>query len=181
MTTSEIESISSEPVVLTLSSGLRVRVERLRTRQLMKLLKVVSTGAGPLLGSVDFQQDTESVLAELLGITILAVPEAEDEVINFVRSLLSPASLIQDPKTPQEQEANGNEMRLFQEETANPDLDDLVTIIETVYRVEGPHLASLGKRLSTLLNLQTRAAAQGTSKRRGGSRRSANASIQTAS
>ena len=69
MTTESIETevLLSEPTPLTLSSELGVFVERLRTRQLMKLLKILTHGAGEALGDLLSEGTEGAVAARLLG------------------------------------------------------------------------------------------------------------------
>ena len=64
---SETDVLLAEPTPLVLSSGLGVYVERLRTRQLMKLLKILTHGAGEALGDLLSEGTEGDVAARLLG------------------------------------------------------------------------------------------------------------------
>ena len=43
------------------------------------------------------------------------------------------------------------ERLLLRAELRDPELDDLITIVEEVVKIEGPHILALGKRLAALL------------------------------
>lgn len=159
MTTSKIETetdvIEAEPTALVLSSGLPVEVERLRTRQTMRLLKILTRGAGFALSDLSQARvDGDGFMETFLLTVVLAIPEAEEETVAFVRSMVTPVGLIDDPRTQAEHEVNANLIARVDAEFENPDLDDLVAVLERVVRVEGPHLQALGKRLAVLLKAQ---------------------------
>jgi hypothetical protein len=150
--TTEVEAILLEPQSVTLASGTEVRVLRLKTRQLMKLMRILTTGAGTALAEIQFDADTPTdvIVPQLIALVAFSIPEAEEETIDFVRSMVEPANLIHDPRSKPEHEVNADLLSALDAELNNPELDDLMSIIETVAKVEGPHLASLGKRLGAL-------------------------------
>ena len=153
----DLDTLASEPSFLTLESGFEVNVVRLKTRQLFKLLKVITRGVGPVLSNLSFSQETstEEFTSTLLTAVLLAIPEAEDESIEFIRGMVEPANLIERPKSKPEKEVNaGLELELDDALTDNPELEDTVAIIERVIRVEAPHIQALGKRLAVLLRAQ---------------------------
>jgi len=161
MTTSEIDLLTSEPQTLTLVSGTEVRVLRLKTRQLMKLMRILTTGAGSALANVQLGDDStpEQITTQLLAMLAFSIPEAEDETIDFIWSMVEPAKLITDPKSKPEHEVNEGLMENLRAEMTNPELDDLMTVIEAVVTIEGPHLASLGKRLGALFTMAQKVSA----------------------
>lgn len=182
--TTEMDVLDSAPAEVTLSSGRKVRVERLRTRQTMRLMKILTRGAGDALGTIDFSAGAEEAGPALLAAVIFSIPEAEDETIDFVRSMISPADLITDPRSKPEREVNESLQASLDDEFDNPDLDDLVTVLEKVIAVEAPHLVALGKRLAALLKVARQTTApeeKATKKRSGSSRSGSRASTPTAS
>jgi hypothetical protein len=106
----DIDTLASEPVPITLESGTEILIERLKTRQLMRLLKIVTTGAGDVLTELKFSadMDTAEFTGQLLGAVILSIPEAEDETIDFLKTMVLPKGLIADPKSKPEREINAD-------------------------------------------------------------------------
>jgi hypothetical protein len=86
----------------------------------------------------------EQFTTMLVGVLLFSIPEAENETIEFVYSMVEPVELtgnkkLDDPKY----EALAKELQ-------NPELDDLVTILETIARQEAADLRALGKRLMAI-------------------------------
>lgn len=151
----EIDTLDPQPTPLALASGTKIEVERLRTRQLMKLLRILTRGAGDLLGSlsIDAETSTEEFAGQLIGAVVISIPEAEDETIEFIQAMVSPLGLVP-VRTKGDREYNAKIGEALYEELQNPELDDLVTIIEQVVRNEAEHILALGKRLAVLLRAQ---------------------------
>ena len=152
----DIDTIASEPVPLALESGFKINVERLRTRQTMKLLKILTAGAGDVLGTLRFSEDADTAefTGQLLGAMLLAIPDAEEETVAFIRAMVNPRDLIEDARSKPEKEVNENLLAALDAELENPELGDLVTIVEQIVKNEAPHILALGKRLALLLNVQ---------------------------
>lgn len=148
----DIDTVASEPEPLVLSTGLPVEIQRLKTRQTMRLMKILTRGAGAALSDLNFSGDEDN-MTQLLGTVLFSIPEAEDETVEFIRSMLLPAGLIADPRTKAENEANAALLDRLDEEMDNPELDDLVTIFEKVVELERDHLTALGKRVAALLKV----------------------------
>ena len=146
-------SIVGETTKLTLESGLEVNIERLRTRQLMRLLKIITVGAGDALTTITLGEDSsqEQFTSSLIAAIIFAIPEAEDETIEFLLSMVSPVGVVERAKTKRDREANEELYEELYREFQNPELEDTVEIISRVIELEAPHILSLGKRLGTLL------------------------------
>jgi hypothetical protein len=157
MTTSEVDALDPDTKAeveggpITLSNGVKVDINRLKTRETLKLLKIITKGAGYALGAIDLSGDTEDATQSLLIAVLMAVPEAEEETIDFVRALVAPAELISNPKSKAEKEINNDIIAKLVEATDNPELEDLVDIITAVVKAEAPHIQALGKRLGLLL------------------------------
>ncbi len=155
-TDTDMDTIDPEPTPLTLLSGTPIKVNRLRTRETMKLLKILMGGAGDVLLNLRFDAETDSqeFVGTLLGAMLLSIPEKQDETIDFVRIMVSPASLIERPKSGPEHEVNAKLSEDLDAEMDNPELDDLLTIVEQVIKIEGPHILALGKRIALLLGME---------------------------
>jgi hypothetical protein len=152
-----LDALDPIPETVKLDSGLTVALEPLRARQFFKLLRIVTHGAlpqlrGSLLDLAD--QSTEEMTGRLLAMTLLAVPDAEDETIDFLRSMCKPLGLIERRNlNKQDQDRNLVLWAQLDQELDNPDLNDVVTIIEAVIRREAADIQALGKRLAGLLKL----------------------------
>lgn len=155
----EIDMLDPIPESVTLRSGMVVRLESLRSRQFFKLLRIITHGALPGIrdaGLLDIEnlENTEEFMGRLLSVTLLSIPDAENETIEFVRSLCYPDALIE-RKTLNKQDVEHNQALwdALDEELVNPDLDDLVTIIEAVIKREAQDIQALGKRLASMFKL----------------------------
>jgi len=154
----ELDKLDPTPETVTLRSGLRVQLESLRARQFFKLLRIVTHGALPGMrdsGLLDLDGlDTDEFMGRLLSVTLLAIPDAEDETIEFIRSLCYPVGLIERRAlNKQDAERNAILWEGLDAELENPDLDDLITIIEAVVKRESADIQALGKRLASLFKL----------------------------
>lgn len=140
----ELARIDPKPGFVTLSSGTEAKLEPLKTRQFFKLLRIVTHGGSHMLGNLNLSSgDDEGFVTQLLALVIFAVPDAEDEAIEFVQSMLSPVTAQPKPE----------DYAALYAELDNPELDDLVTVIEAVVRRDGADMKALGKRLMTMFQL----------------------------
>ncbi len=154
----ELDHLDAIPESVTLRSGTVVMLEPLKARQFFKLLRIITHGALPGMqssGLFDMDGlDSEEFIGRLLSVTLLSIPDAEDETILFLRSLCYPSGLIERKGlNKQDVERNKALWEALDEELENPDLDDLVTIIEAVIKREAQDIQALGKRLASMLKL----------------------------
>ncbi len=155
----ELDALDPTPETLKLVSGNAVVLEDLRARQFFKLLRIVTHGALPLVQDMSLFQldpdgDAREFGARLAGILALSIPDAEDETIAFVRAMCKPYGLIEGRKLNKaDTERNNALWANLDAELDNPELDDLVSIVEAVVRREAADLQALGKRLAGMLNL----------------------------
>lgn len=157
----EIDKLDPIPDFVILKSGLRVQLESLKARQFFKLLRIVTHGALPAVrdgGLLDMEGlDAEEFLGRLMSVLLLSIPDAEDETIEFVRSMCFPAGLAEGVGrrglNKQDVEHNTMLWEALDLELENPELDDLVTIIEAVIKREAEDIQALGKRLASMFKL----------------------------
>lgn len=155
----ELDALDPVPGQVKLSSGTVVVLEDLKARQFFKLLRIVTHGALPVMQDMSiFKMDPDADTAEftgrLLSLMLLSIPDAEDETLEFVRSMCKPYGLIEGRKlNNQDTERNNALWASLDQELFNPELDDLVDIIEAVVRREAKDIQALGKRLGAMLNL----------------------------
>lgn len=159
---SELETLDPTPEQIKLSSGAVVLIEDLKSRQFFKFLRIITHGAMPILADLKlFQMDADMDPGEfgtrLLSALLLSVPDAEDEAIDFVQAMVKPVGLIEGRKlNKQDTERNNALWTAVELELENPELDDLVSIIEAVVTREAADIQALGKRLLGMFRLAQR-------------------------
>lgn len=149
----DIDTIASEPTPLTLESGFEIKIERLKTRALMALLKILTRGASEVLATLSFSSETsqEDFTGQLIGATILAIPEAEDETVEFIQRMVSPAGIKEGRLSKADVQRNAELEAQLRAELDDPELVDLVTIVSEIITAEAPHIRALGNQLGVLL------------------------------
>lgn len=155
----ELDALDPIPSKITLGSGTTVILESLKARQFFKFLRIITHGAMPLMQDMsifdlDPNTDTQAFAGRLLSVMVLSIPDAEDETLDFILSMCKPEGLIEGRKVSKaDSERNAALWTDLALELDNPELDDLVTIIEAVVKRESADIQALGKRLASLLNL----------------------------
>ena len=153
----DIDTIASEPTPLTLESGFEIKIERLKTRALMALLKILTRGAAEVLPSLRFGEDTtqEEFTGQLIAAVVLAIPEAEEETVAFIQRMVSPAGIIEGRRLSKAEIQQNVDLEMqLRDELDDPELTDLVTIISQIIEIEAPHIIALGNQLGALLKVQ---------------------------
>lgn len=155
--TSEIDALDPRATPIQLSSGTWILIEALRARQFFKLLRIITHGALPLLrdaGLFEVDQDPEEFGQKLLSVMVMAVPDAEDQTIDFLLSMVKPHGLTERrPINKQDKENNERLWQIVYAEMSNPDLGDLLTIVEAIVRQEAKDIQALGKRLAAMFQI----------------------------
>ena len=149
----DIEILASDPKPLTLESGFEIVVSRLRTRALMSLMRILTVGAGEAIATIRLDADVteEAFTGQLVAATLLAIPEAENETIEFINRMVEPAGIVVRTRTKADVQHNLELQEELREQLQDPELDDLFTIVEQIIRTEAPHMLALGKRLAALI------------------------------
>jgi|SRR6187551_1032244 len=141
---------------VVLSSGTKVVIQPLKARQFFKLLRIVTHGAGGMLLNVKFSGDDtpEEFGAKLFALVGFAIPDAEDEVIDFLLAMVESEGVKAGRNLSKEEKQTNKELTesLF-EELYNPELEDVITIIEAIVQREAEDLQALGKRLMSMFDL----------------------------
>lgn len=159
----ELDVLVPPPETATLSTGLVVRYEPLLTKQFFLLLRIITNGAGPALLDPTFLRAKDKEGAEawgqkLMALIIVAVPDAAEETLAFVRAMVKPDGLV-------EPQSRRDKLKLSEEDKAhnralweqliddldNPPLEDTFEVIEGVVRREAKNLSALGKRIAGML------------------------------
>lgn len=156
----DIDRIDPESEFLTLECGIEVKILPLRTRQLFKLLRIITHGAGMRLmqSGINFKDDPEEFLAKLISLVLFSLPDADQEAVDFIQAIAEPADLLGTDKAPRDMTeaerahnvAAWTELNL---ELWNPNPLDTITIVEHVLMRESKDLQALGKRIRQFLVL----------------------------
>lgn len=144
------------PETVVLSNGVVVRLLRLKTRQFFRMLRIVTRGAGGFLSDVglSMEDSTDDFIAKLLGLLVIAIPEAENEAIEFIGSMVEPDGLVDTPKMSKDDKAQNELLWLnLQDALRNPELEDFIDIIEAIVRREASDMQALGKRLRRMFEV----------------------------
>lgn len=157
----ELDRIDPVPDYLTLASGIEVHLLPLRTRQLFKLLRIITHGAGQqlLTSGIDFNDDPQVFIQKLLGLVLFSIPDAEQEAIDFLQSMVEPGDLCEKAvrdMTKAEREGNIASWTALNMELFNPDPSDTIDIIELIVKRESGDLQALGKKLRQFLELASK-------------------------
>jgi hypothetical protein len=160
---SDIDVIEPVPVDsrrVVLSTGTVLILQELRARQFFKLLKIITRGAAPVIPNlqVDGNSSVEEWTQQFLAVVMLAIPESEQETLEFIASMIKPEGLIETSPfrrklSEEEKKINDALWDAIEVDLSNPNLDDLVTIIEAIVKNEGEDLKALGKRLMGMFQL----------------------------
>lgn len=158
-TASELDVFAPIPETVTLDNGVIARLLPLKTRQMFRLLRIVTRGAGSFLmqSQLSADESVESFMTKLVGLLFVAVPEAEQETIDFLVSMIEPDGLIENPTDKGGRERNETLWSGLTTVMQNPELDDTISLLEAVVRREAENIQSLGKRLQTMFALISKA------------------------
>ena len=136
-----LETIAPTEQAVTVD-GVPCRVSRLRMRELLKLVRVLTTGLGDAMSALDFNADKDAFAQQLMSAAIVGIPHAEDEFVELVQAVVVP----QDPR-------RADEVR---DALHNPDLDVVIDAVGVVIDQEADAFQSL---LGKVQNLAGHAAA----------------------
>lgn len=158
---SEISRLDPAPVELKLSTGVVVSVQRLKTRQFFRLLRILTKGGAEIiqegLGLTEGMSEEEMV-GKLIGLLALSIPQAEIETIQFMQAMVEPHGLIDGRKlSDSAKDHNAKVWDDFHRTLDNPELEDTLDLVEAIIRNEGADLQRLGKRLASMLKVAEKA------------------------
>ena len=144
----ELDRLDPVSAEVTLESGLVVAVQPLKLRQFLRLLKILTRGASVAMDSISLNTGDDDQFAQnLMALVLMAIPEAENETIDFIRSMVTPVNLTGDAAT------DATLTLQLDAQMVNPELEDTVSIIETIVKREASDLRALGKRLSAMMTV----------------------------
>jgi hypothetical protein len=164
---SEIDRIAPDPgEPFPIANGHRYRLQRLRTRQFMRLLRVLTAGAGPMLVQEAFQfasagktpeqreAEAKAFAERFLTLLMLSIPEAEDQTLAFIKSMILPEEFVDEANLTDAQRQRNSDLLVQQEaDWHNPEIEDTVAAAERIVRQEAKDLYELGNRLGRMWNV----------------------------
>lgn len=154
----ELETDRIDPPVNTvkLSNGSAVDLLRLKTRQMFRLLKIITHGGlgANVVQMVNFSDPAEKFIQQLLTVLLLSIPDSDQETLEFLAVMVEPHGLVKKPKlNKQETEANDGRWKAMNAFLNNPPIEDTFVIIEEIIKQEAPEMQALGKRLAQSLEM----------------------------
>lgn len=157
---SDASVVLSETGEVELSDGTVVLLEELRLRQFLRLLRIVTEGTPPSMlvdGLATLGQDEGGFGANLMLLVMLGIPNAEDAVVDFIASMIRPKGLVGGPDgkpksalTKQEIERDRAAYDELARKIENPHLEDVVILVEAIFRQSAGDFEALGKRLAAM-------------------------------
>lgn len=133
----DLEAIVPEPGGTVTVGGVVARVNRLKTREFLALLRVLTRSFGDGLAKIQLTLDDEEELkSEMLGMMVVAIPEAIDEFVAFVQVVCKPL----DPK----------DTKALRDELDNPEIDEMMEIAEMVVIQEIDDLRALAGKAQSM-------------------------------
>jgi hypothetical protein len=108
--------------------GVAARVGRLRSREVFALAKIISAGLGGGIPNLDFD-DEEELKGQVVGLMIVALPNAVEETVAFLMSVVHPV--------------NSKDERKLRSILNNPAPGDLIKIVEVLVDQEAGDLIDL--------------------------------------
>ncbi len=130
----ETDIILPELEEVKLSTGQVVQIKPLKARQFFRLLRIVTRGGAKILNQLRWSQldSPDQFAAQLVAVVVFSIPEAEQETLDFIESM------VELPEDPEERKA-------VLQELTDPEIEDVVNIIEVIVLREKDDLVSLGK------------------------------------
>jgi hypothetical protein len=144
----EIDRLDPQPVEMRLQSGLEFDLEPLKLRQFLRLLRIVSRGAADVLDStsLDFE-NPQAFVQTFIGLVLFSIPEAEEETVEFLKSMVTVRNKTGNP------DIDSIKYAELLSELDNPELEDTITIVQSLIEREAEDIRALGKRLGAMFKV----------------------------
>lgn len=159
---SELDALDPVPDTITLSDGTEVKLLDLKARQFFKLLRIISHG--PAMAALSnssnlLQGDPEAVVMRLVGFLLVSIPDAYEETLAFLQDMVQPNGLKDVPdnadKSTKVAAAGYNKDKWTQLAKAldNPEIEDVVDLVDAIIKRESGDLVALGKKVASLFRV----------------------------
>jgi hypothetical protein len=134
--TEEFDVINPPEATLTVA-GVTCTVRRVRLRQLMFAIRVLTNGMNESLAQVEFDELGQQ---EWMALLMAAVPNAIDEFIDLINALVQPPDQI-----------SKSELEALRRELENPDPELLVDLVPIIVAQEKDTFSALLGKATALL------------------------------
>jgi hypothetical protein len=159
---SELDALDPIADTLTLSDGTVVKLLDLKARQFFKMLRIISHG--PAMAALTnsnnlLQGDPEAVVMRLVGFLLVSIPDAYNETMDFLHDMIQPDGLQDIPsggsKSTKDAVKSANDEKWAQvaKSMANPEIEDVVDLVDAIVRRESKDLVALGKKVASLFRV----------------------------
>lgn len=159
---SELDALDPVPDTITLSDGTEVKLLDLKARQFFKLLRIISHG--PAMAALTnssnlLQGDPEAVVMRLVGFLLVSIPDAYDETLAFLQDMVQPTGLKEVPVSADKAtkssatEHNQEKWAALVKAMDNPEIEDVVDLVDAIIKRESGDLAALGKKVASLFRV----------------------------
>lgn len=126
--TPDLDVIVPTPETLEIA-GKRVTVNRLKTREFLALMRIITRGLGPAIARMNL--DEENAQQSIAMALFMALPEGADDVIGLLQDIVQPVGRSE------------HDAAAVREALENPDLGDLMDIVAVVFQQEQDDIRSL--------------------------------------
>jgi hypothetical protein len=159
---SELDALDPVPDTITLSDGTEVKLLDLKARQFFKLLRIISHGpamAALANSSNLLQGDPEAIVMRLVGFLLVSIPDAYDETLAFLQDMVQPSGLKEMPSNPDKStklninQANNEKWAVLSKALDNPEIEDVIDLVDAIIKRESQDLAALGKKVASLFKV----------------------------
>lgn len=150
---SETNTILGVSNTITLSAGLKVNIKPLKTIELFKFMKIISSSGALAIQQfrLNGEMTNEQFATRMLGLLIFAIPQAEEETLEFIRAMVEPVGLLKPARNKQDKDRNETLWIESYQVLENPEPEDTIAIIEKILETEAGHIQSLGKQIMKLI------------------------------
>jgi hypothetical protein len=159
---SELDALDPVPDTITLSDGTEVKLLDLKARQFFKLLRIISHG--PAMAALSnsgnlLQGDPEAVVMRLVGFLLVSIPDAYEETLAFLQDMVQPAALKEIPANADKSSKvaatgfNNDQWAALAKAMDNPEIEDVVDLVDAIIKRESNDLVALGKKVASLFRV----------------------------
>jgi hypothetical protein len=141
----ETDIILPEPANVVLSNGVSVEIKPLKARQFFALLRILTRGAAYTIDLMRGVKDPEGFVNLMTSAIIMAVPEAPDATFAFLKSVVTIETKPDGKFT-----ADGLAVNDLLDD---PEIEDVITIVERIVADNREDLIGLGKRLMSAFGI----------------------------
>lgn len=119
----DLEQLVEKPPGHIVVAGVDCVVNRVKTRELTLLARVVTRGMGKSLEEIDLDELGTEQIAALL---VMSIPESGEAITDLIAALIEPEEKVTDDGV----------RKVFQKELSNPDIDVTLEVLQIVIEQE---------------------------------------------